>query len=255
MRAPRSPTTASRSCCSTRPASPPVPARPRSRRASSPRPSASSVARPGCWSAASPARSASCPSPPSSGSRTSPPKPSRRPAGASHAAAAAPGGRLTVSLGDALLPLEGCDFPPARPVRVLRLTDGRVEIGYAVDEVIDMLQLAPEIVPAAATGDVRGVCRVGDAQAEVLDLHWLFARHASPNAGTRPICVLPEGDPFMATILRPLVESAGYRVVAPGEPEAADAEVAILSSAADSAPASARILRLRDTVEPSGRKD
>jgi two-component system chemotaxis sensor kinase CheA len=171
-------------------------------------------------------------------------------------AIAATGGRLNVSLGEDLLPLEGCDAPPGRPVRVLRLTDGAVELGYAVDEVLDMLPLAPEIVPAAATGDVRGVCRVGDGQAEVLDLHWLFARHAAPQAGSRPICVLPEGDPFMETILRPLVESAGYRVVGPDHPEAGQAAVAILGSPADPIPASAaRILRLRDTVEPAGRKD
>ncbi|MFL6857745.1 MAG: chemotaxis protein CheW [Allosphingosinicella sp.] len=171
-------------------------------------------------------------------------------------AVAATGGRLNVSLGDTLLPLEGCDAPPGRAVRVLRLTDGRVDLGYAVEEVVDMLRLAPDIVPAASTGEVSGVCRVGDAQAEMLDLHWLFARHAAPASGTRPVCVLPEGDPFMETILRPLVESAGYRVVAPGDPDAVGAEVAILGAAADPAPASAaRILRLRDTLEPSGRKD
>ena len=166
-------------------------------------------------------------------------------------AVAAAAGRLNVILGDALLPLAGCDSPPAEPLRVLRLTDGRSEIGYGVAEVIDMLDFAPDLVPAAAPGEVRGVCRVGAGQAELL--HWLFARHAAPSvaAEAAPVCVLPEGDPFMDTILRPLVESAGYRVVAPGHADAQGADVAILSSDGGEASA-ARVLRLRDTPEAEG---
>jgi two-component system chemotaxis sensor kinase CheA len=171
-------------------------------------------------------------------------------------AVAAAAGRLNVVLGDALLPLAGCDSPPVGSLRVLRLTDGRSEIGYGVAEVIDMLDFAPDVVPATAPGEVRGVCRVGAGQAELLDLHWLFARHAAPSvaAEAAPVCVLPDGDPFMDTILRPLVESAGYRVVAPGHPDAQGADVAILSSDGGEASA-ARVLRLRDTPEAEGEGD
>ena len=38
----------------------------------------------------------------------------------------------------------------------------------------------------------------------------------------RPVCALPEGDPWMDNMLRPLIESLGYRVVAAGEGVAAD---------------------------------
>jgi two-component system chemotaxis sensor kinase CheA len=174
-------------------------------------------------------------------------------------AVAATAGRLHVNVGDTILPLEGCHEVPGHPLRLLRLTDGASEIAYAVAEVADIVSLAPEIVPAAGPGEALGVCRIGDEQAEVIDLHWLFARHSGKASAPAeaPLCVLPEGDPFMETILRPLVESAGYRVVAPGDVEAAKAEIVIVG-AEDKAPAAAagaRLLRLRASVESKGRKD
>jgi hypothetical protein len=54
-----------------------------------------------------------------------------------------------------------------------------------------------------------------------------------------------------------LVESAGYRVVAPGDAEAAKAEIVIVGTE-EKAPAvatGARLLRLRASVESRGRKD
>jgi two-component system chemotaxis sensor kinase CheA len=174
-------------------------------------------------------------------------------------AVAATAGRLHVTLGDAILPLEGCREVPDRPLRLLRLTDGAGEIAYAVAEVADIVRLAPEIVPAAGPGEALGVCRIGGEQAEVIDLHWLFARHSGrPGAASEaPLCVLPDGDPFMETILRPLVESAGYRVVAPGDAEAARAEI-VIAAAEDEPPAvagGARLLRLRSAAERKGRQD
>src|SRR5436305_6865486 len=52
-------------------------------------------------------------------------------------AVAATGGRLRVAVGGALLALEGCDQRPETRIRALRLTDGNVEIAYAVAEVLD----------------------------------------------------------------------------------------------------------------------
>jgi two-component system chemotaxis sensor kinase CheA len=68
----------------------------------------------------------------------------------------------------------------------------------------------------------------------------------------RPVCALPVGDPWMENILRPIIVSAGYRVVpadrvAPGEVDvliasAEDEEIAISVPSAD-------ILRIRSSVE------
>jgi two-component system, chemotaxis family, sensor kinase CheA len=162
-------------------------------------------------------------------------------------------GRLNVSLGDTLLPLEGCgDVVPDRQIRLLRLSDGATEIAYGFAEVVDILPLPSGLMPAAKPGEVRGVVLVGDGQAELLDLHWLFARHGGgrPADEIRPVCAIPAGDPFMEAILRPLIESAGYRVVATGSPESETAAVVIAGAEADSpAPEGARVVRLRSAEE------
>jgi two-component system chemotaxis sensor kinase CheA len=163
-------------------------------------------------------------------------------------------GRLHVSLGDALLPLEGCGpAAPDRPIRLLRLGDGLSEIAYGFADVVDIIPLPPGLMPAAQPGEVGGVVLVGEEQAELLDLHWLFARHGGRPAGSgeRPVCALPTGDPFMDAILRPLVESAGYRVVASGAPGSESAAVVIVGPepADPTRPPGARLLRLRSEAE------
>jgi two-component system chemotaxis sensor kinase CheA len=136
---------------------------------------------------------------------------------------------------------------------LLRLSDGVTEIAYGFAEVVDIIPLPAGLIPAAQPGEVSGVVLTGDEQAELLDLHWLFARHAgreSPGAA-RPVCAIPAGDPFMEAILRPLVESAGYSVVASGSPESAGASVVIASAETGESPApdGARLVRLRTTPE------
>jgi len=167
-------------------------------------------------------------------------------------------GRLHVALGDALLPLEGCGCAvPDRPIRLLRLSDGCSDIAYGFADVVDIIPLPGGLLPAAEPGEVRGVLLVGDAQAELLDLHWLFARHSGRAAAgaVRPVCVIPAGDSFMDSILRPLVESAGYTVVASGAPGSEAAAVVITSAEAEEAATvkGARIVRVRAAAE--GRDD
>jgi two-component system chemotaxis sensor kinase CheA len=160
-------------------------------------------------------------------------------------AVAATAGCLRVAIGETILPLQGCDAPPAGRLRVLRLTDGATELAYAVGEVRDIVPFSGTIVPASAPGEIRGVALVGGEQVELLDLHWLFARHALPAAdpARRPICLIPGDDPFVQTVLRPLVEAAGYEIRTGG----AEADVVILPDEATPAPAQsgARVVRLR----------
>ncbi|HEX6377414.1 MAG TPA: chemotaxis protein CheA [Allosphingosinicella sp.] len=164
-------------------------------------------------------------------------------------------GRLHVALGDTLLPLEGCgDAVPDRPLRLLRLGDGVAELAYGFAEVVDIIPLPAGLIAAAEPGEVRGVVLVGEEQAELLDLHWLFARQSGrPSPGeARPVCVMPADDPFMEAILRPLVESAGYRVVASGAPGSEAASVVIACADAREAPQppeGARLIRIRTAAE------
>jgi two-component system chemotaxis sensor kinase CheA len=162
-------------------------------------------------------------------------------------------GRLHVSVGETLLPLEGCGSEvPERPIRLLRLGDGAAEIAYGFAEVVDIVPLPSSLRAAAGPGEVRGVVLVGGEQAELLDLHWLFARHGGAGVeAVRPVCAIPAGDPFMDAILRPLVESAGYTVVATGAPgsEAAAIVIAGTDSTETPAPEGARLVQLRTAAE------
>ena len=124
-------------------------------------------------------------------------------------------GRLRVSIGDRILPLAGCAAAPAEgKLRILRLTDGASEIAYGFAEVIDIRALALELQPAPAPGEVAGVALIDGAQVEMLDPHWLFAQHgdAAHEETARPVCALPDGDPWIDNMLRPLIEGLGYRI-------------------------------------------
>jgi len=134
--------------------------------------------------------------------------------------------------------------------------DGRealVRCEARMPDVVDILPLPAGLMPATEAGEVRGVLLVGEDQAELLDLHWLFARHGGrPSAGAaRPVCAIPTGDPFMDAILRPLVESAGYTVVAAGSPGSEAASVVIASAEAGEAPPpeGARVVRIRSASD------
>jgi two-component system chemotaxis sensor kinase CheA len=171
-------------------------------------------------------------------------------------------GRLRVTLGDRILPLEGCaEIPDRARVKLLRLTDGENEIAYALDEVLDIVALASSVRPAEKAGPIAGVALVGGDQVELLDVHWLFARHcAAPTGSEGRACLLAGADPFLDTILRPVLEGAGYRVLRPGEAgaEAAETIIRLAEEAEDDVPelpATAHVVRIRTRLEPLGEGD
>ena len=100
-------------------------------------------------------------------------------------------------------------------VRVFRLNDGAHEIGYAFREVIDLMAMENELIPADHPGAVSGVTLIGGEPAELLDAHWLFASHlgAAARPAVQSVCRLPSDDPWMQNMLRPIVEAAGYLVI------------------------------------------
>lgn len=166
-------------------------------------------------------------------------------------------GQLRVQLGDAILPLAGCDGPPSGKdkIRLFRLSDGEAEVALAFREVIDMAEIAGEVVPAEAPGEVEGVTLIGGEPAELVDVHWLFARFAG--AAVRPqghsVCRLPSDDPWMQNMLRPIVEAAGYRVIGTDDEEAADLVIAAKGTDAPSPHDTSRVIWLRS--EPDARQN
>lgn len=144
-------------------------------------------------------------------------------------------GQLRVQLGDTILPLAGAEAleKSDEKVRVFRLNDGAHEIGYAFSEVIDLMAMDNELILADSPGAVSGVTLIGGEPAELLDAHWLFAKHlgAAARPAAQAVCRLPSDDPWMQNMLRPIVEAAGYLVI--GE---ADELIPDLVIAADDRP-------------------
>jgi two-component system chemotaxis sensor kinase CheA len=126
-------------------------------------------------------------------------------------------GQLRVQLGDTILPLAGAEALDKGndKVRVFRLNDGAHEIGYAFRDVIDLMAMDGELIPADQPGAVSGVTLIGGEPAELVDAHWLFANHIGGAArpAVRAVCQLPSDDPWMQNMLRPIVEAAGYLVI------------------------------------------
>lgn len=167
-------------------------------------------------------------------------------------------GQLRVQVGDAILPLTGAtglELGEGK-VRLFRLNDGSHEIGYAFAEVIDFATIDNEVIHAECPGEVNGVSLVNGEPAELVDAHWLFAKHAGAAARTmeQPVCRLPNDDPWMQNMLRPIVEAAGYQVV--GDEHEGDADLVIAAEGGKAPDDSAkRTIWLRTEPEASGKKD
>ena len=167
-------------------------------------------------------------------------------------------GRLHVAIGDEILPLAGCgDQVPAHRIRILRLSDGTSEVAYGFADVADLVSLSGEMNPAAGPGEVSGVTLIGGEQVEVVDTYWLFADCASTrDAGAaKLVCALPMQDPWMNTILRPIIEGAGYRVVSDSDAEEADIVIANAEDEDVSQPRAEQVVRIRSSAEVRGKGD
>jgi two-component system chemotaxis sensor kinase CheA len=167
-------------------------------------------------------------------------------------------GRLRVVIGDRILPLAGIAEAPEQPFRILRLSDGVSELAYAFAEVVDIVGLTDAVLPAPAAGEVSGVTLIDGVQVEIVDSYWLFGAHGHEvaDAKVRPVCALPSGDPWMENILRPIIEGAGYRVVAADSAEAQEVDVLIASAEGEPAPlAAGQIVKIRAHPEPNADHD
>ncbi len=159
-------------------------------------------------------------------------------------------GKLRIALGERILPLVGCAAAPETgKLRILRLTDGDTEIAYGFAEVIDIRSLVLDLQRAPAPGDVAGAFLVDGATVELIDPHWLFALHADAGAdqADQPVCSLPDGDPWVDNMLRPMIEGLGYRIGRAGEP--ADILIALEGQ---EVPAEANVVRLRAAADGEG---
>ena len=131
-------------------------------------------------------------------------------------------GRLHLVADGALLPLHVVTgHAPAGDTVVLRLTDGERQIGYLVNEPIDIVALPTDLAGTPEGGGVAGIAMVDGEPVELVDVHRLFANGGTTTAAGAPLCLLlDDADGWMGGFLRPTLEAAGYRCtarLAPGE--------------------------------------
>ena len=130
------------------------------------------------------------------------------------------GGRMRLLIDGRLMPLAALgDIGERSRIGVLRMKDGDAEVAYAIADPVDIVVLPAEIAPATGPGPIAGVVTIAGEQIELLDPQWLFSGDV-PLSGDAPLCVIDGGEAWVATFLRPLLETAGYRVathVVPGD--------------------------------------
>uniref|UniRef100_UPI0035C9BE96 chemotaxis protein CheA n=1 Tax=uncultured Sphingomonas sp. TaxID=158754 RepID=UPI0035C9BE96 len=160
-------------------------------------------------------------------------------------------GRLRLSVEGGIIPLVALgDWTARATVSVLRLRDGTAEIGYAIREALDIVELPETIVPAREPGPIAGVVALDGEQVELLDLHWIFSTHADGGAeADAPLCLLDGAESaWMTTFLKPVLEASGYRVATTLRP--GDVPRVLVRMESDPAPTGqVPVVRLRRDAE------
>ena len=119
-------------------------------------------------------------------------------------------------------------MPESGTVNILILSDSEREIAYAIDRVIDTVAMDDKVMPDGHAGEVEGLVLLHGRATEVLDCHWLFAKNGTAmREDAAAICRIDLSDVWARSILRPLVEGAGYRVVDADSRESADIAIVL----------------------------
>jgi two-component system chemotaxis sensor kinase CheA len=167
-------------------------------------------------------------------------------------------GRFRVTIDGRILPLAAQGEIEGRSrLNVLRLKDGANEVSYAIDEALDIIILPEELVPAREPGPIAGVALIDDEQVELLDVLWVFDEHADRDGDdVAPLCLIAgDKDGWMASFVRPLLETAGYRVVTQLPEGETPAVVLSASETPAELAAEAPVVRLRNRRAAAGAGD
>lgn len=138
-----------------------------------------------------------------------------------------------IVIDDGLMPLVGVaqEQLPDERLNILILSDGERKIAYAIDRVLDTVSIDARQLAEPQDGEVEGVALLEERAVEVLNCHWLFARHASPiEAEKQSVCRIDLDNAWARTILQPLVQSAGFRVIDADSDEIADVAIQLQDS-------------------------
>jgi len=157
------------------------------------------------------------------------------------------GDRKLVVIRESILPLDGLENAGevGTTLRLLRLTDGHGEIAYAVNEALEIRDVDAAVIAGGGAEGEDPIVLIDGVATRIVAPYQLFARHSrNPSRVVKPVCRLPADDTWIQNFVRPMVEAAGYRVVAADTPD--DADLAILAHDVEPTAATAReVIRLR----------
>lgn len=141
------------------------------------------------------------------------------------------GGKPHVVLDGQVVPLAGVS-DPNREISVLRLHDGISTVAHAIDQALDIVEIEPTLAPPPERGTgILGIALIDGDPVEILDSYWLFAQQGQAPIPDRRCALVADADGWMAGMLRPLIESAGYRVTMVASVDQADGPVVSLGDA------------------------
>lgn len=157
-----------------------------------------------------------------------------------------------VVLDQTVVPLAG-GGGPMDDMTVLRLHDGASLLAYSIERALDIVDIAPDLSPPPVVdAGILGIALIEGDPVEILDPFWLFARHApAPAVAGRRCTLVADADGWMAGMLRPLIESAGYHVSMAASHDDAEGPVVSL----DQPPIGRPAVALRRDAKPSGPDD
>jgi len=96
------------------------------------------------------------------------------------------------------------------------LKNGRSEVGYAIEDALDIVVLPNALVPSTGGGLIAGVALHDGAPLEVLDPFAVFSSLLGNRSGSgdasAPLCLIDGEDGWLAMFVKPMLEQAGYRV-------------------------------------------
>ena len=165
------------------------------------------------------------------------------------------GGTQMVPLQGRLTKLHSASMlPTSDRLRLLRLSDGANAVAYAIDQVIDVVELNAELAPTPIPGPIAGVLLHDGSPIEMLDPFWLFTNGAAtPANDASPLCLVADAeDPWAREVLAPLLGAAGYRVTFAGEPTDDRISVVVTSTGHTPEGVDAPVVRLRGTPDNNG---
>jgi two-component system chemotaxis sensor kinase CheA len=141
------------------------------------------------------------------------------------------GGKPHVVLDGQVVALAGVT-DPNREISVLRLHDGVSTVAHAIDQALDIVEIEPTLAPPPERGTgILGIALIDGDPVEILDSYWLFAQQGLAPLADRRCALVADADGWMAGMLRPLIESAGYQVTMVDSVDQAEGPVVSLGDA------------------------